>query len=76
VPARHFDVLDSIYGDWREGLRSPEIVPVREKQVYRAGRLGQVVWEWAETEVGKRVVGARDKFTMGNPTPALLTSSS
>ena len=30
MPAGHTDLLDGIYGNWREGLRSLEIVPLKE----------------------------------------------
>jgi hypothetical protein len=79
VPAGHADLLDGIYGHWGEGLRSLEIVSLgKNPERLDSGFIEQIVRERAETtEVGAvELSGPRDKSTVGDRTPALLTSSS
>ena len=78
MPAGHIDLLDGIHGNRREGLRAPEIVAVGKiLRCCKPNLSGQALREKVATEVGgKRLSEVRAKSTVGNGTPALLTSSS
>jgi hypothetical protein len=79
MPAGHADLFDSIYGDWREVLRSFELLPLGKHRRRPGIRLmgtspgdkGPTRSRWRD-----QLSGPRDKSTVGNRTPALLTSSS
>jgi hypothetical protein len=78
MPAGHIDLLDGIHGNRREGLRAQEIVAVGKiLRCWKPNLSGQALREKVATEVGgKRLSEVRAKSTVGNGTPALLTSSS
>ena len=77
MPAGHIDLLDGIHGNRREGLRAQEIVAVGKILRWKPNLSGQALREKVATEVGgKRLSEVRAKSTVGNGTPALLTSSS
>jgi len=78
MPAGHIDLLDGIYGNRREGLRAQEIMAVGKiLRCWKPNLSGQALREKVATEVGgKRLSEVRAKSTVGNGTPALLTSSS
>ncbi len=78
MPAGHIDLLDGIHGNRREGLRAQETVAVGKTLLcWKPNLSGQALREKVATEVGgKRLSEVRAKSTVGNGTPALLTSSS
>jgi hypothetical protein len=78
MPAGHIDLLDGIYGNRREGLRAQEIVAFEKiLRCWKAELAGQALREKVATEVGGETLSeVRAKSTVGNGTPALLTSSS
>ena len=78
MPAGHIDLLNGIYGNRREGLRTQEIVALGKiLRCLKPDLSGQVLREKVETEVGGETQSeVRAKSTVGNGTPALLTSSS
>jgi len=79
MPAGHADLLDGIYGHWREALRTFKLLPLGKNPRRPGIRLmcishgdkGQNRSRWRD-----QLSGSRDKFTVGKRTPALLTSSS
>jgi len=78
MPAGHIDLLDGIHGNRREGLRAQEIVAVGKiLRCWKPNLSGQALREKVATEVGGETLSeVRAKSTVGNGTPALLTSSS
>jgi hypothetical protein len=64
MPAGHTDLLDGIYGKWREGLRTFVQFGSGKKRIYPGRSRGETLSE------------VRAKSRVGNGTPALLTSSS